>query len=668
MGTAPARHTPYNLLRPASQAITMSNAIIRSIIRQCILPCLAGCTLLVGSTLADSRDPVEALIANSKLAMRGDPEESRRDAEAALDLLKRHPDTNQELRARLQLCDYFSERDRPAAERQAALMDALAPGLTRKGLAAGALTCRGQIQESLANFTQALVHYGQAVDIARRYQDDEMLAENLFQRGYVYGLQGQYANGLADLQRAQSMFESMHLPHSAQTALSSIATLYNRLGDYAQALHISRRALAIQQKDNLQREELVTTYNIGCVQEHLQHWDEARNAFNTALQIGERLNYARGQAYALRGLAVVANATDNPREALTLLDRASQKQQDVPDVRLKGQIQLARGAAYLTLQRTAESVAALEDARHIFIQADSLNELSNVYTELAPAYAQVGNWHKAYETLSEAKKVSDSVFRNQLDQRFATLKIEFDTAAKDKENALLTRENAANQKALEHAATAHQLQTVVIALSTILLLLLGIMAWHQRRGKQHMRSLAMTDELTGVPNRRSVLHQLEELLRNSEYQSCAMLIIDIDHFKSINDKFGHPVGDEVIKTIAERLRDVIIAPAFSGRLGGEEFILVLPDHELDSALGVAEQLRSTVAKLELSHWLGERRITISIGMTMAVHSDTPSTMLQRADSALYEAKHAGRNCVRCEPPITLVANRNKTTDIIESVA
>ena len=598
-----------------------------------------------------SSNPVEALIANSKAAMRGDPEESKRDAEAALDLLRHNPNTDLEVMAHLQLCDYYSERAHSMAQQQADLITNLLPGIQRQGLRAAALQCNGQIAESQGNFPQALTLYNQSVDIARKYQDDEMLAEGMFQRGYVYGLQGQYANGLGDLQHAQTLFDQLHLPRSALTALSSVATLYNRLGDYDQALHIYQRALAVQHKENMLREELVTTYNIGAVYEHLQRWDAARSNFEAALKLGEQLNYSRAQAYALRGLAAVSTATDNPQAALDIVERASKIQQDVPDTRLNAQIQLARGTALLKLQRTAESISALEEAKRIFIQADSLNELSNVYTQLAPAYAQLGNWHKAYDMRSEAQKVSDSVLHNQLDQRFATLKIEFDTANKEKENALLTRENAANQKALQHSATAHNLQTVVIALSAILLILLGTMVWHQRRGKQHMRNLAMTDELTGVPNRRSVLRHLDDLLQNGDPISCGVLIIDIDHFKSINDRYGHPVGDEVLKSIADSLREIGKPPAFSGRLGGEEFILVLPDQSSATALNLAENLRAHVAQLDLSRWLGERRITVSIGVTMATADDTLSTMLRRADAALYAAKHAGRNCVRSEPPL-----------------
>ncbi|HVY23479.1 MAG TPA: diguanylate cyclase [Steroidobacteraceae bacterium] len=641
-------------------------------INTCRLICI--CTAVLAVSMAgmvqatpSSGNAVEALIANSKAAMRSSPEESKRDAEAALDLLKHNPNADQEVMAYLQLCDYYSERDSALAEKQAALIDAILPRITRQGLRAGAFQCRGEIAESKGDYTRAIALYDESVKSAHQYGDDELLAEGLFQRGYAYGVQGQYANGLADLQEAQTLFEKVHQPQYALTVLSSVATLYNRLGDYAQALHIYQRALPVQHRENMQREEVVTNYNIGAALEHLQRWDEARDSFNNALQLSQQLNYTRGEVYAMRGLAAVATARGNPQAALEILNRAGALQKDVADVRLQGQMQLARGMALLKLQRTAESIAALEEAKDVFNGANSLNELATVYAQLALAYAQQGNWHKAYDIRSDGQRISESVLRNQLDQRFATLKIEFDTANKEKENAMLTRENAANQLALEHAATAHRLQTAVIALSTMLLLLLGTMVWHQRRGKQHMRNLAMTDELTGVPNRRWVLRQLDSLLLKRDDGSCAMLIIDIDHFKGINDKYGHPIGDEVIRAVVDRLRKVVHAPAFSGRLGGEEFILVLPDHSVEMALDVAENLRIMVSELDLGNLLGERRITISIGMTMAVINDTPSTMLRRADDALYAAKHAGRNCVRCEPPLDVINGRSETADAASSI-
>jgi diguanylate cyclase (GGDEF)-like protein len=170
---------------------------------------------------------------------------------------------------------------------------------------------------------------------------------------------------------------------------------------------------------------------------------------------------------------------------------------------------------------------------------------------------------------------------------------------------------------------------------------------HQRRGARRMHALAMTDELTGAPNRRAVLSHLSAQLLGDDAPSCSILVIDIDHFKSINDQHGHPVGDVTLRLLTAKLRKAA-EPAFLGRLGGEEFVAVLPNTNVQEAQLIAEQIRIQVPSIDLSRWLGGRRITVSIGVTASRGADTVSTMLRRADSALYAAKHAGRNCVRTD--------------------
>jgi diguanylate cyclase (GGDEF)-like protein len=603
---------------------------------------------------AVAKHPAEALIKSGETAMRIDPELSKHDAETALEMLRRQPDPDLEVQAHLLLCDYYSERDRHMAEQQLEQARALLPNVKRQGLHASVANYEGEIYETAGDNARASVFYEQAVSLATDSKDNEMLAKALYSRGYILGLQGQYAAGLKDLQRSQTLFEDLKMPASyALNVLNSIALLYNRLGDYAQAVHIYQQALKMQRAGGMRREEAVTLHNLARANENLQQWDAAKDGYAAAYAICQDLHYSRGAAYALRGMAAVANAQGDPRTALETLDRAEMLQQETPDARLNAQIQLARGIALHQLQRLPDSAAALEQAQQIFAQAESLNELSSTYTELASVYADMGNWRKAYEVRSAALTISTKVFRNQLDQRFATLKVEFDTATKEKENVLLTRENAANQQALAQASKARNLQTAVIILSAVLVVLLGTLAWYQRRGKQRMRTLAMTDELTNVPNRRAVLNRLEPLLQRKDASVCAMLIIDIDHFKSINDQFGHPAGDETLKLVSEQLRNAVTEPAFAGRLGGEEFVLVLPNTRLEEALRTAEQFREAIATLDLTRWLATRLVTVSIGVTISMpKTDTPSSMLRRADSALYAAKHAGRNCVKCEPPWT----------------
>jgi diguanylate cyclase len=161
--------------------------------------------------------------------------------------------------------------------------------------------------------------------------------------------------------------------------------------------------------------------------------------------------------------------------------------------------------------------------------------------------------------------------------------------------------------------------------------------------------LATRDELTGIYNRRQFL-----VLADREWARCrrydmgaAMLMLDVDHFKRVNDLHGHLAGDLMLREIARAIADTLRHADFLGRFGGEEFIVFLPHTDTLGALDVAERIRERVAKIALE-WRGERiTTTLSVGVgTLASEHDTVGALIADADRALYTAKHAGRNCVR----------------------
>ena len=629
----------------------------------------AGPATGAGPVAAATVHPAQALIDRSVIEVRTDPEASKRDADGALALIRRQPDTDLEIRARLLVCDYQSERDTAAAQQQIDAVAALLPKAKRSGLRAGMLICQGEMAETAGRNADARTAYENAVTVATESNDDEMLALSLFERGWLLGLQGEYASGLADLRRAHTLFEKLKMPMHAITTLNGIATLYNRMGDYEQAKEIYTRTLKEQRAESMYRDEAVTVHNLGRTHEYLGEWNAAKQAFDRALAICRRVAYPRLEAYAYRGLAAVANASGDPRGALKLLEKASAIQSRIPDARLRGQILLARGVSMHQLQRLSEGAAALEEAAGIFRKGDSLVELSNAQSELASVYAQMGNWRAAFERQTDAKSISDKLLKNQVDQRFQTLKIEFDTAAKDKENRTLLRENAAGERALQQGMRVRRLQATVIVLGVLLLGVLATLAIYQHGSTLRMRKLAMTDELTGVPNRRAVLARLDPVLSKPSDPPCSILIIDIDHFKSINDHHGHAAGDQVLKVVAERVRSGVLEPAFFGRLGGEEFLVVLPGAVQDPAVEMADSFRKGIMSLDTGRWFADRRsITASIGVaTSSPGGDTVSSMLQRADAALYAAKRSGRNCVKCEPdaPTTDWKHDSKVTPLVQ---
>ena len=163
-----------------------------------------------------------------------------------------------------------------------------------------------------------------------------------------------------------------------------------------------------------------------------------------------------------------------------------------------------------------------------------------------------------------------------------------------------------------------------------------------------MRALASTDELTGLPNRRAVFAYAESLMHlvRSRGGQLSVLMIDVDRFKRVNDAHGHSVGDEVLRHIARTLLAGLRSRDRLGRLGGEEFVVFLPDASVDQALQIAERMREGIECTPVATSAGQLRVTISIGVSEVIDaSDSVSLMLARADAALYKAKAGGRNAV-----------------------
>jgi diguanylate cyclase (GGDEF)-like protein len=165
---------------------------------------------------------------------------------------------------------------------------------------------------------------------------------------------------------------------------------------------------------------------------------------------------------------------------------------------------------------------------------------------------------------------------------------------------------------------------------------------------QNVNELASTDSLTGALNRRSLekfaSHQTELALLSKK--SIAVMMIDIDHFKKINDQYGHPAGDHVLRSASELMKTMVRSTDVVARYGGEEFCMVLPDSSAAEAQILAERLRQKYEALVM-HWNGESfNSTISIGIADTHHSGSDfSKLVQHADQALYRAKTMGRNRV-----------------------
>lgn len=181
----------------------------------------------------------------------------------------------------------------------------------------------------------------------------------------------------------------------------------------------------------------------------------------------------------------------------------------------------------------------------------------------------------------------------------------------------------------------------------------------QEKNKQ-LETLSVTDSLTGLFNRNKlnaiINDQLARFSRNN--RPFAVLMIDIDHFKTLNDTLGHIAGDEIILSVAEKILHCIRSVDFAARYGGDEFVIILSETTADEAVKTAERIRSHVANIHYNSTDQLARVvTLSIGIIQSEAEDTSLThLLSRVDSALYQAKHAGRNQTYCIRPKLLIVN------------
>src|SRR5439155_23421156 len=230
--------------------------------------------------------------------------------------------------------------------------------------------------------------------------------------------------------------------------------------------------------------------------------------------------------------------------------------------------------------------------------------------------------------------LQDQLAEKRRDELSSRLRVEFDTAKKEQENRALVRENTLRSAALAAADRERRWQRAAIVLTGLLAGALAVLFWRQVVNTTRMRAMAMTDELTRLPNRRNILAVAENAFWDSErwHRPLSVIAFDIDHFKRINDAWGHAAGDEVLKNVARTCRMALRPSDHVGRTGGEEFLIVLRDTTASQAAEVAERLRDAVERLDVSAIeSGLRlRVTISLGVQARAEQRSVDVLIKQA--------------------------------------
>ncbi|MFQ2485707.1 diguanylate cyclase [Aeromonas caviae] len=615
---------------------------------------LMGCGLLLwlGVALAQAAPLAghELQLALQQLEESAMPVQVFRERVAALVAGQAHyPPEVQGRLARLQCWALPGERDEEFRRAVAFAEQGLAQARARKDRVTevGLLACRGYHRQLLGNMAGAGEDYDAALTLARRLGDERQRADILSLRGEMYSYQGELAEGLMDLIDAHQRYEALELEAKGREVLANIANAYRRMGLYERAesyfkeLEHDYRQLGVE-------EYLVDIHSQqGLLYIDTEEYDKALPLMAEAERYYMGSNQEGVLAWSRIELATILQKQGKPDQAMIKLDQAaaSLHQGEGADSVTLGHWHLVMAEVLEALNRPGEALRHLDEAEPIFTREQNLRFLARVHETRARVLERQGHIQSALTSLKTYVETRQALELRLREQRSLQMRFEFDLARKELENQTLRSRQQLQAEKLKQLQERRYWQYLVVAL---LLVVMGTLVVHQRGRTRKMQRLAMTDELTGIHNRRQIQAKGRKWFTQAreEGNPLCVLLLDVDHFKKVNDQLGHHVGDRVLTAVAQCIEEQLRSLDRVGRNGGEEFLVLLPDTLLNEAVEVAERIRQAVARLEIEGVPADHPIRISIGCAQyKPEDDNLGELVRRADEAMYEAKLAGRNRV-----------------------
>ena len=560
-------------------------------------------------------------------------------------------DALRDLRYRALRCDWDFVGE-PAAQ-FAYAEDALGKSRTLgdRAMEANFLYCRGVATEQLQGMPQALPDYEQGIDIARAIGDRRLLADGLMLRGTLHSLLGEQSLAIPDLLKAQELYESAGLHDDAESLLQDIAVSYRRMGEFDKA-----REYLEQNEDYVRQlgdwSQLISNLlQQGFLAEEQGRLDDALAFYREALSLGRRHDSDFDVASAHLAMAWPWMLRGDYKRGLDLVKLAQQEFAALGDDSFNDMVYLRLGQGHAGLGQHAQALDWYARAADALERSDNRRYKAMLYRARARSEQATGRYQEAFADLERYIAVHEAITSSERGDQARLLRSQFDSDREQMENRRLASERALQERQLQALLEARRWQWVAMALAGVLLVGLGVLVVRQLARVNRLRTLAATDPLTGVANRRSI-EQLGEqaLARAREFgEPMAALVLDIDHFKQVNDRHGHPTGDKVLARIAATLRGCLRQFDLLGRTGGEEFLVLLPATGAERAARIGGRLRDAIAAMDCSDLAEGLRCTVSIGMaTLRDDGDSLHDLVERADAALYRAKHNGRNRVESD--------------------
>ena len=448
--------------------------------------------------------------------------------------------------------------------------------------------------------------------------------------------------------RASAAAGAASEPH--MLAAATLSVVMRALGDHAQALALNQEEIDWDTAHGATLRLSVASFMRGRILRSMGDPDAALAEFEQARRLSMELNDDQGVAFAdLRmcdahvELGALAAARAECANALRVFTAARATDSMKETQAVIARMQLLQGGA----QSALATLNSVLDQRGADLAPQ---HVASFYESRAAANAALHRYRDAYADLREYVRRFTAANDAERQRQAAALRARFETDREIERNASLSRELSVSQRQADRQAEELRLNAVIVAAGLGVIALLTYFLIANLRYRLQLVRLASMDGLTGLPNRRRIAELAAAAMQEAAAaaQPLTIALIDLDHFKAINDSCGHATGDHVLKEFARAGGEALRATDVLGRWGGEEFLLVMPATPLEVAVANLERLRTLICGIRLPPSGAGLRVSVSAGLAEYEAHNVRSLdeLIARADGALYQAKNDGRDLIR----------------------